>query len=79
MQRKFLKFIKRAVNIFIATAGATLCGAKPVFVECDPESYNIVPKKIESAITLRTKAIVAVHLYSQPADMDLANRDYQKI
>lgn len=58
-------------NTFIATAwGATLCGAKPVFVDCDSESYNIDPKKIEAAISPRTKAIVAVHLYGQPADMD---------
>jgi len=59
------------VNTFIATAwGATLCGAKPVFVDCHPESYNIDPEKVENAITARTKAIVAVHLYGQPADMD---------
>jgi dTDP-4-amino-4,6-dideoxygalactose transaminase len=58
-------------HTFIATAwGATLCGAKPVFVDCDPESYNIDPKKIEAKITPRTKAIVAVHLYGQAADMD---------
>lgn len=58
-------------NTFIATAwGATLCGAKPVFVDCDSDSYNIDPKKVEAAISPRTKAIVAVHLYGQPADMD---------
>lgn len=58
-------------NTFIATAwGATLCGAKPVFVDCDPESYNIDVNKINDAITPRTKAIVAVHLYGQPADID---------
>ncbi|MBT0663010.1 DegT/DnrJ/EryC1/StrS family aminotransferase [Geobacter pelophilus] len=58
-------------NTFIATAwGATLCGATPVFVDCDPISYNIDPSKVEEAITSRTKAIVAVHLYGQPADMD---------
>ncbi|QQS34906.1 MAG: DegT/DnrJ/EryC1/StrS family aminotransferase [Ignavibacteriales bacterium] len=58
-------------NTFIATAwGATLCGATPVFVDCHPESYNIDPSKVEAAITKKTKAIVAVHLYGQPADMD---------
>lgn len=58
-------------NTFIATAwGATLCGAKPVFVDCEPDSYNIDPQKVEAAITSKTKAIVAVHLYGQPADMD---------
>jgi len=58
-------------NTFIATAwGATLCGAKPVFVDCDADNYNINPELIEKAITKKTKAIVAVHLYGQPADMD---------
>ncbi len=58
-------------NTFIATAwGATLQGAKPVFVDCDPDSYNLDPAKVEAAITEKTKAIVAVHLYGQPADMD---------
>jgi len=59
------------VNTFIATAwGATLCGATPVFVDCESDSYNLDPEKIEKAITKNTKAIVAVHLYGQPADMD---------
>lgn len=58
-------------NTFIATAwGATLCGAQPVFVDCQPDSYNIDPSKVEAAITPRTKAIVAVHLYGQSADLD---------
>ena len=58
-------------NTFIATAwGATLCGAKPVFVDCETDSYNIDPTKVEAAITKKTKAIVAVHLYGQPADLD---------
>lgn len=59
------------VNTFIATSwGATLNGAKPVFVDCDPLNYNIDSSKIEEAITVKTKAIVAVHLYGQAADMD---------
>ncbi|MDD5608310.1 MAG: DegT/DnrJ/EryC1/StrS family aminotransferase [Ignavibacterium sp.] len=58
-------------NTFIATAwGATLCAATPVFVDCDPETYNIDPAKVEKAITKKTKAIVAVHLYGQSADLD---------
>lgn len=58
-------------NTFIATAwGATLCGATPVFVDCHPESYNIDPAKVEEKITSKTKAIVAVHLYGQSADLD---------
>ena len=66
-------------NTFIATAwGATLCGAKPVFVDCHPESYNIDPTKVEAAITNKTKAIVAVHLYGQSADMDALNNIAKK-
>lgn len=58
-------------NTFIATAwGATLCGATPVFVDSDKDSYNINPDLIEEKITSKTKAIVAVHLYGQSADMD---------
>ncbi len=58
-------------NTFIATAwGATLCGAKPVFVDCEKDSYNLDPVKVEEAVTPKTKAIVAVHLYGQPANLD---------
>ena len=57
-------------NTFIATASAVVsAGAKPVLVDCD-ESCNIDVKKIESAITGNTKAIMPVHLYGQPAEMD---------
>ena len=60
-----------AANTFIATAeGIGWTGATPVFVDCDPVSYNIDVTKIEAAITAKTKAIVPVHLYGQPADMD---------
>lgn len=58
-------------NTYIATALAvTYVGAKPVFVEPDIRTYNIDPTKIEAAITERTKAIMPVHLYGQPCDMD---------
>ena len=58
-------------NTFIATAwGATLCGATPVFADCEEDSYNLDPVKAEAAITGKTKAIVAVHLYGQPANID---------
>lgn len=58
------------VNTFIATAEAvSMLGAKPVFVDIDPVSYNINPALIEQAITERTRAVVPVHLYGQCADM----------
>jgi dTDP-4-amino-4,6-dideoxygalactose transaminase len=56
---------------FIATTEAIgIVGATPVFVDVDPHTYNIDPDLIESAITGRTKAILPVHLYGQPCDMD---------
>lgn len=56
---------------FIATASCILhCGATPVFVDIDPRTFNIDPDKIEKAITKKTKAIIPVHLYGQPAEMD---------
>jgi len=57
-------------NTFVATSEAvTQAGATVVFVDCDPETYNINLNLIESAINSKTKAIVPVHLYGQPADM----------
>lgn len=58
-------------NTYIATALAvTYVGATPVFVEPDIRTFNIDPSRIESAITKNTKAIMPVHLYGQPCDMD---------
>jgi dTDP-4-amino-4,6-dideoxygalactose transaminase len=60
-----------AANTFIATSEAiTMTGAKVVLVDCDEESYNIDVDRLEEAITDKTKAIIPVHLYGQPADMN---------
>ena len=59
-----------AANSFIATSEAiSMTGAKVVFVDINPQSFNLDATKIEEKITARTKAIIAVHLYGQPADM----------
>lgn len=59
---------------FFATAGSIVrLGAKPVFVDVDPDSFNIVPSAIEEKITEKAKAIIPVHLFGQIADMDALN------
>jgi dTDP-4-amino-4,6-dideoxygalactose transaminase len=58
-------------NTFMATAEAiTYSGAKPVFVDVDERTYTMDPAALEKAITAKTKAIIPVHLFGQPADMD---------
>jgi dTDP-4-amino-4,6-dideoxygalactose transaminase len=58
-------------NTFIATAEAiSYCGATPVFVDIDEQTYTMDPAAIERAITSNTKAIIPVHLYGQMADLD---------
>jgi len=55
---------------FAATANSVaLTGATPVFADIEPETFNLSPESVEAAITARTKAIMPVHLYGQPADM----------
>ncbi len=59
------------VNTFFATIEAIIhTGATPVLVDCDAETALIEPRLVEEALTERTKAIIAVHLYGQPADTD---------
>jgi perosamine synthetase len=56
---------------YIASANAVYyCGATPVFVDCDPDTFNLNPSAIEAKITPRTRAILPVHLYGHPVDMD---------
>jgi dTDP-4-amino-4,6-dideoxygalactose transaminase len=62
-------------HTFIATwMAVSLTGAKPVPVDIDPISYNVDPKCVRAAITKRTKGIIAVHLYGQPAAMSLLQK-----
>ncbi len=68
-----------AANSFIATSEAiSACGGKVVFVDCHPDYYTIDVRKIEEKITPNTKAIIPVHLYGQPADMDAINEIAKK-
>lgn len=56
---------------FVATANAvSYCGARPVFVDSDPEIWNLDPAVLADLITARTKGIIVVHLYGHPVDMD---------
>ena len=69
---------------FIATAEVIVAlGAKPVFADINPDTYNINPAKIEQAITEKTKVILPVHLYGQASDMepilDIANKRNLKV
>jgi dTDP-4-amino-4,6-dideoxygalactose transaminase len=58
-------------NTFFATAEAvSTAGATPVFVDCDPVTYNLDAARIEAVINERTRAVIPVHLYGQPADLD---------
>ncbi len=60
-----------AANSFIATSEAiTMTGAKVVFADIDPHTYNIDVKRVEDKINAKTRAIIPVHLYGQPVDMD---------
>src|SRR5580765_766746 len=58
-------------NSFMATAEAiSLCGARPVFVDIDEKTYTMDPAQVEAATTLRTQAIIPVHIFGQMADME---------
>jgi perosamine synthetase len=60
---------------FIATANAVLyCGAKPVFIDIDPRTYNIDPDKIKAALTKKTRAIMPVHQFGLACDIDEIRR-----
>jgi dTDP-4-amino-4,6-dideoxygalactose transaminase len=66
-------------NTYIATwLAVSYAGATPVPVEPNPRTFNLTPENVESAVTERTKAILPVHLYGQPADMDAINETARK-
>ena len=66
-------------HTFIATAlGVSYAGAKPVLVDVDERTYNMDPQAFEAAITPKTKAVIVVHLYGQPADMNEINSIAQR-
>jgi dTDP-4-amino-4,6-dideoxygalactose transaminase len=66
-------------NTFIATAwGVSHAGATPVFVDCDPNTWEIDAAKIEEKITVKTKGIIGVHLYGQPFDVDAVKKIAEK-
>lgn len=66
-------------NTFIATAwGVTYTGAKPVFVDCSPDTWQIDTATVAAKITARTKAVVGVHLYGQPFDVDALSATCKK-
>ncbi len=63
-----------AANTFVATVGAIdIVGARAVLVDIAPDTYTLDPDAVEAAITPATRAIIPVHLYGQPADMDAVN------
>lgn len=62
--------ITTAFSFVATTETIAVIGAKPVYVDINPKTFNIDTSKIEAAITSKTKAIIPVHLYGQPADMD---------
>lgn len=60
---------------YIATANAVrYCGAKPIFVDCDPLTLSMSPDSLESKVSSKCKGIIAVHLFGHPADMDALNQ-----
>lgn len=68
-----------AANTFFATVvSIAITGAKPVLIDIEPDTYNIDPKLLQKSITKKTKAIIPVHLYGQPVEMDEIKRIAQK-
>ncbi|HDM91765.1 MAG TPA: DegT/DnrJ/EryC1/StrS family aminotransferase [Candidatus Korarchaeota archaeon] len=62
--------VTTSLSFFATASTILLTGAKPVFVDIDPETYNLDPREVEAALSESTKAILPVHLFGHPADMD---------
>jgi len=73
-----LQLALQALGIGSGDEAISAVGARPVFVDIDPLSYTMDPAKVETAVTSKTKAIIPVHLYGQPADMDAINTVAEK-
>jgi dTDP-4-amino-4,6-dideoxygalactose transaminase len=59
-----------ALTFWVVPEMARVCGLRPVFVDIDPDTFNMDPAQMEAAITSRTRAVVPTHLYGQPCEMD---------
>jgi len=69
-----------SANSFVATTAAIIqVGAKPILVDCDKDTYQIDINQVQKSITKKTKAILPVHLYGAPVEIDKLQKSQKKI